>query len=95
MAAQRLSAGAAVRQAILADVLNPKSALFFLAFLPQFVRAENGPVWLQLSVLGTLFVVMGLLRTVIVAISAGTVGGFFASQPGCVALARQGGWRGL
>ena len=36
-----ISAGIAFRQAILAEVLNPKTALFFLAFLPQFVRAEN------------------------------------------------------
>src|SRR3979411_1164919 len=35
------SAGKAFRQAILAEVLNPKTALFFLAFLPQFVRPEN------------------------------------------------------
>ena len=43
-----ISAGKAYRQAILAEVLNPKTALFFLAFLPQFVRPENGSVALQL-----------------------------------------------
>ena len=42
--AARVDARTAFRQAILAEVLNPKSALFFLAFLPQFVRPQNGPV---------------------------------------------------
>ena len=42
-----ISAGKAFRQAILAEVLNPKTALFFLAFLPQFVVPENGSVMIQ------------------------------------------------
>ncbi|WP_346909574.1 LysE family translocator [uncultured Roseibium sp.] len=64
----------AFRQAVLAEVLNPKSAMFFLAFLPQFVRPENGSVALQLSVLGVLFVAMGLLSTLTVAVFAGGIG---------------------
>ncbi len=64
----------AFRQAVLAEVLNPKSAMFFLAFLPQFVKPENGAVWLQLVQLGILFVLMGLLTTVVVAFSAGRLG---------------------
>ena len=48
-----ISAGKAFRQAILAEVLNPKTALFFLAFLPQFVVPENGSVMLQLTILGS------------------------------------------
>lgn len=50
-----ISAGKAFRQAIVAEVLNPKTALFFLAFLPQFVVPKNGSVALQLTVLGALF----------------------------------------
>lgn len=69
-----LSPGTAFRQAVLAEVLNPKSAMFFLAFLPQFVKPENGAVWLQLMQLGFLFVMMGLLTTVAVAFSAGSLG---------------------
>lgn len=80
-AGSRLTAGQAFRQAILAEVLNPKSALFFLAFLPQFVKPENGSVALQLSVLGVLFVVMGLLSTVVVAVCAGGVGRYLRRHP--------------
>ena len=79
--AARLSPGRAFRQAILAEVLNPKSALFFLAFLPQFVKPENGAVSLQLLLLGALFVLMGLLSTVVVALAAGGVGRFLRRNP--------------
>lgn len=80
-AAGHLAPRAAFRQAVLVEILNPKSALFFLAFLPQFVRPENGSVSLQLIVLGVLFVLMGLLSTVVVAISAGGVGAFLRRNP--------------
>ena len=72
---------AAFQQAIIAETLNPKSALFFLAFLPQFVKPENGSVSLQLFILGILFVLMGLLSTVIVAIGAGNIGSFLRRKP--------------
>ena len=71
----------AFRQAIILEVLNPKSALFFLAFLPQFVNPDNGFIALQLLVLGILFVFMGLISTVIVAISASGVGSFLKRNP--------------
>ena len=71
----------AFRQAILAEVLNPKTALFFLAFLPQFVRPENGMVLLQLSILGLVFVMMGLLSTVAFAFGAGGLGRFLRRNP--------------
>jgi threonine/homoserine/homoserine lactone efflux protein len=76
-----MTAGNAFRQAILAEVLNPKTALFFLAFLPQFVRPENGWVTLQLAVLGIIFVLLGLLSTVVFAISAGSLGSFLRRNP--------------
>ncbi|GKQ53463.1 LysE family translocator [Bradyrhizobium sp. Ce-3] len=49
-----LSAERAFAQSIVVEVLNPKTAIFFLAFLPQFVDASAGlPVWAQLFLLGT------------------------------------------
>ncbi|BAB54063.1 LysE family translocator [Mesorhizobium japonicum] len=76
-----ISAGKAFRQAVLTEVLNPKTALFFLAFLPQFVRPENGTVMLQLAVLGIVFVVLGLFSTVVFAVSAGRLGSFLRRNP--------------
>lgn len=76
-----ISAGKAFRQAILTEVLNPKTALFFLAFLPQFVRPENGSVMLQMTILGVIFVMLGLLSTVVFAVSAGRLGTFLRRNP--------------
>ncbi len=47
-------------QGIVVAVLNPKTALFFLAFLPQFIDASRGVVWEQALVLGLTFVVLGI-----------------------------------
>ena len=63
-----------VRGAIV-NVLNPKTALFFLAFLPQFVDADGGGVWSQALVLGFVFVGLGLVTDSLYAVAAGTVGG--------------------
>lgn len=76
-----LTATVAFRQAVLAEILNPKTAMFFLAFLPQFVKPENGAVWLQLTQLGVLFVLMGLLSTMVVAVSAGHIGVYLRRKP--------------
>ena len=78
----------AFRQAVLAEILNPKSAIFFLAFLPQFVQTQKGAVPLQLTILGGLFVVMGLFSTMIFAIGAARIGSFLRRNS---AIAR---WQG-
>jgi threonine/homoserine/homoserine lactone efflux protein len=71
-----ITACKAFRQAVLAEMLNPKSALFFLAFLPQFVQPRNGAVPAQLAVLGILFVIMGAFSTMMFAIAAARIGSF-------------------
>ncbi|MBZ9772104.1 LysE family translocator [Mesorhizobium sp. CO1-1-8] len=81
-----ISAGKAFRQAVLTEVLNPKTALFFLAFLPQFVRPENGTVMLQMAALGGIFVVLGLSSTVVFAVSAGRLGTFLRRNPSVLRL---------
>ena len=47
-------------EAFVVSLLNPKVALFFLAFLPQFVVRGHGPIWTQTLVLGIIYIVLGL-----------------------------------
>ncbi|KRW95675.1 LysE family translocator [Paracoccus sp. MKU1] len=63
---------AIIRRGALSNLLNPKPALFLLAFLPQFTRPEYGPVWQQILGLGLMFTLSGMLVTM----GYGVVGGF-------------------
>ena len=60
-------------QGLLVNLLNPKTALFFLAFLPQFVDPARGHVSLQILQLGILFALMGWCSDSVYAVIAGTV----------------------
>jgi threonine/homoserine/homoserine lactone efflux protein len=62
------------RQGVVVNVLNPKTALFFLAFLPQFVDPSRGSVTLQILFLGLLFAVLGFCGDSTYALVAGTFG---------------------
>jgi threonine/homoserine/homoserine lactone efflux protein len=59
--AMGIHTGRAYRQAIVVQLLNPKVALFFLAFLPQFVDPDRGPVATQVIVFGAILGGLGLL----------------------------------
>jgi threonine/homoserine/homoserine lactone efflux protein len=61
-------------QGVLVNLLNPKTALFFLAFLPQFVDPARGHATLQIFELGVLFALMGWVSDSIWATIAGTFG---------------------
>lgn len=61
-------------QGVVVNVLNPKTALFFLAFLPQFLDRDRGPIPAQVAVLGVVFVALGIVSDGTYAVLAGTLG---------------------
>jgi threonine/homoserine/homoserine lactone efflux protein len=68
-------------QGVLSNVLNPKIAIFFLAFLPQFVDQGSGQVTLQLIVLGLTFAFFGLCFLLVVGYSSGSIGSWITGRP--------------
>jgi len=74
----------ALVRGMIVNVLNPKTALFFLAFLPQFVAPDRGGVWSQALVLGFVFVGLGLVTDSLYALAAGTVGGLLQRRQNAV-----------
>jgi threonine/homoserine/homoserine lactone efflux protein len=71
----------AFRQGLLTNVLNPKVALFFLAFLPQFVDADAPARTMAFVLLGLTFVTTGTLWVLVLAVGAAQVRGFFERRP--------------
>jgi threonine/homoserine/homoserine lactone efflux protein len=68
-------------QGVLTNVLNPKVALFFLAFLPQFISVDNGNTALQVLFLGTWFDLVGTLVNILVALLFGKMGVWLSRNP--------------
>jgi threonine/homoserine/homoserine lactone efflux protein len=75
-------------QGVVVNVLNPKTALFFFAFLPQFVDVGAGAVGAQIALLGCLFVAMGVVTDGAYAIAAGAAAGWARRRPRLVRAQR-------
>jgi threonine/homoserine/homoserine lactone efflux protein len=67
-------------QSVLVQVLNPKVALFFLAFLPQFVDPSRGAAWTQIVMLGATLALLGLFTDGLYALLGGTAGGWIRKR---------------
>jgi threonine/homoserine/homoserine lactone efflux protein len=76
-ASPRLSRLKLFRDGFIVNLLNPKTALFFFAFLPQFVEVSRGHVATQIAFLGLLFAGLGLITDGCYALAAGTAGHWF------------------
>ena len=78
------------RDGFLVNLLNPKTALFFLAFLPQFVDVSRGHVAMQITLLGLLLATLGFCTDSAYALLAGTVGDWLKHSRGYVKFERYG-----
>jgi threonine/homoserine/homoserine lactone efflux protein len=75
-------------QAVVSDVLNPKVAMFFVAFLPQFVDAGSGSVASQLITLGVVFALVGLVIDGVIAYFSGGLGNWLRQKTGAADVLR-------
>lgn len=68
------------RQGFVVNLLNPRTALFFLSFLPQFVDPSRGPAVLQIIILGFIVIGMAIVSDSMYAIAAGSAGQFLSGN---------------
>ena len=88
-AAQALGPRQSFIEGMWVEALNPKTAAFFLAFIPQFVRPESGNVAAQFVVLGLVSVALNTAVDVVVALGAAELRERVAGQPRCIRRIRE------
>lgn len=76
-------------QGILVNILNPKVAMFFLAFLPQFIDPNATHAGFQAFVLGMILVAIGLVSDSVYALLGGTIGNLFRRRPGAARITKR------
>ncbi|MFW2512604.1 LysE family translocator [Demequina sp. SO4-13] len=86
-----LSARRALAESFTVGVANPKTLVFMVAVLPQFVVATSGPAWSQILMLGLVFALMAVLVDSVWALAAARARGWVASSPRRVAHVRAAG----
>lgn len=85
-----VSVDRAFRDGVMVEALNPKTAAFFLAFLPQFVEPAAGPVWLQFLCLGLVSVALNTAVDVVVVVMAARAHAMALSRPSLLQRLRTG-----
>lgn len=80
----------AFREGILVEALNPKTAAFFLAFIPQFVTPAQGSVAVQFVVLGLISVTLNTLADIVVAFAASRIRAGASARPNLIRRLREG-----
>jgi threonine/homoserine/homoserine lactone efflux protein len=88
-AAPPIGARRAFREGVLVEALNPKTAAFFLAFVPQFVDPGRGSIALQFVLLGFVSVALNTLADIVVAFAAGRLRDGASARPKLVCRLRQ------
>jgi len=76
-------------QGVIVNLLNPKVAMFFLAFLPQFIDPNASNAALQSFVLGMTLVAVGLISDSVYALVGGSIGSLFSRRPGAARTTRR------
>lgn len=82
VAVVRTTARREFRRGIVVNTFNPKVAIFFLAFVPQFIDPNRSSVAVQVLLLGTWFVVLGIVTDAVYGITAGELGAWLRGREG-------------
>jgi threonine/homoserine/homoserine lactone efflux protein len=84
-----MGAARAFREGVVVEALNPKTAAFFLAFIPQFLDPSAGAVALPFILLGCISVTLNTLADIVVAIGASRIREGAATRPGLIKRLRE------